>query len=173
MLVIYRLRVIDHSPETAAGIIKTEISNWAIDWLVRFNTNKTISMLISRKLIQVNPPPLQMDRSILTEKQSHKHFDITFSKSWTERVDNISKKAWVRLNLLRSFKLRVSRNALEKMYISFIHFWNIVMMSGTTPQPNQEVRCHRYRSRHNSFWCYYIWQNIRASCSRSKRAGGY
>ena len=80
-------------------------------------------MLISRKLIQVNHPPLQMEGSILTEKQSHKHLGITFSKTctWTEHIHNIFKKAWVRLNLLlRSFKSRVSRKALEKIYISFI-----------------------------------------------------
>ena len=79
-------------------------------------------MLISRKLIQVNHPPLQMDGSTLTEKQSHKHLGITFSKTctWTEHIDNISKKAWVRLNLLRSLKFRVSRKAPEKMYILFI-----------------------------------------------------
>ena len=119
------LYILVDSPERAAGIINTDLSkmsNWAIDWLVRFNTNKTISMLISRKLIQVNHPPLQMDGSIVTEKQSHKHLGITFSKTctWTEHIDNISKKAWVRLNLLRSLKFRVSQKALEKMYISFI-----------------------------------------------------
>ena len=117
------LYIVVDSPETAAGIINTDLSkmnNWAIDWLVRFNTNKTICMLISRKLIQVNHPPLQMDGSIFTE--SHKHIGITFSKkcTWTEHTDNISKKAWVRLNLLRCIKFRVSRKALEKMYISFI-----------------------------------------------------
>ena len=63
-----------------------------------------------------------MDVSALTEKQSHKHLGITFSKTctWTEHINNISKKAWVRQNLLRSLKFRVSRKALEKMYISFI-----------------------------------------------------
>ena len=119
------LYIVVDSPEPAAGIINTDLSkmsNWAIDWLVIFNTNKTISMLISRKLIQVNHPPLQMNGSIVTEKQSHKHLGITFSKTctWTEHIDNISKIAWVRLNLHRSLKFRVSRKALEKMYISFI-----------------------------------------------------
>ena len=65
------LYIVVDSPETAADIINTDLSkmsNWAIDWLVRFNTNKTISTLISRNLIQVYHPPLQMDGSILTEK---------------------------------------------------------------------------------------------------------
>ena len=119
------LYIVVDSPETAAGIINTDLSkmcNWAIDWLVICNTNKTISMLISMKLVQVNHPPLQMDGSILTEKQSNKHLGITFSKTctWTEHIDNISKKAWVRLNLFRPLKFRVSRKTLEKMYISFI-----------------------------------------------------
>ena len=119
------LYIVVDSPETEAGIINTDLSttsNWAIDWLVRFNTNKTFSMLISRKLIQVNHHPLQMGGSILTEKQSHKHLGITFSKTctWTEYIDNKSKKAWVRLNFHRPLKFRLSRKTLEKMYISFI-----------------------------------------------------
>ena len=91
------LYIVVDSPETAAGIINTDLSkmnNWAIDWLVRFNTNKTISMLISRKLIQVNLPPLQMDASILTEKQSHKHLGISFSKTctWAEILTTYLRK---------------------------------------------------------------------------------
>ena len=119
------LYIVVDSPSTAAGIINTDlnrISNWAIGWLVRFNANKTISMLISRKLIHVNHPPLLMNGVILTEQQSHKHLGITFSKTctWTEHIDEIAKKAWSRLNLLRSLKFRVSRKALERMYTSFI-----------------------------------------------------
>ena len=113
------------SPNTAAGIINTDlgrISNWATNWLVRFNANKTIAMLISRKLIHVNHPPLLMNGIVITEQQSHKHLGITFSKTctWSEHIDEIAKKGWSRLNLLRSLKFRVSRKALERMYTSFI-----------------------------------------------------
>ena len=58
------LYIVVDSPNTAAGIINADlnrISNWAIGWLVKFNANKTISMLISRKLIHVNHPPLLMN----------------------------------------------------------------------------------------------------------------
>ena len=79
-------------------------------------------MLISRKLIHVNHPPLLMNGIVITEQQSHKHLGITFSKActWSEHIDEIAKKGWSRLNLLRSLKFRVSRKALKRMYTSFI-----------------------------------------------------
>ena len=60
--------------------------------------------------------------NVITEQQSHKHLGITFSKActWSEHIDEIAKKGWSRLNLLKSLKFRVSRKALERMYTSFI-----------------------------------------------------
>lgn len=119
------LYIVVESPDTAAGVINADlstISKWAEDWLVKFNAEKTISVLISRKLTPVQHPPLYMDGSILVERDSHKHLGLTLSSScsWTEHIDNISKKAWTRLNLLRSLKFRIGRQSLEQMYISFI-----------------------------------------------------
>ena len=119
------LYIVVDSPNVAAGVINTDlstISQWAEDWLVKFNADKTISVLISRQLVPVHHPPLYMASSVLTERESHQHLGITLSKSctWTEHIDNISKKAWTRLNLLRSLKFRVTRMALKKMYTSFI-----------------------------------------------------
>ena len=98
------------------------ISHWANDWLVLFNANKTLSMVISRKLNPVQHPPLFMNDTIIAETTSHKHLGLTFSSTctWNEHVNNISLKAWTRVNLLRALKFRVSRKSLEKLYISFI-----------------------------------------------------
>ena len=99
------------------------ISNWTDDWLVRFNVNKTIALLLSRKLKPVHHPHVLMNGTIITEQQSHKHLHIIFAKActWFEHIDEISKKAWVRLNFLRPLKFRISRKALERMYYtSFI-----------------------------------------------------
>ena len=111
------LYIVVDSPNIAAGVINTDLSTigeWAEDWLVYFNTDKTISVLISRKLVPVHHPPLYMGGSVLTERGSHKHLGIALSKSctWREHIDNISKKAWTRLILLRCLKFRVSRMAL-------------------------------------------------------------
>ena len=63
-----------------------------------------------------------MNDTIIAETTSHKHLGLTFSSTctWNEHVNNISLKAWTRVNLLRVLKFRVSRKSLEKLYISFI-----------------------------------------------------
>ena len=98
------LYIVVDSPDIAAGVINTDlstISEWADDWLVNFNADKTISVLISRKLVLVQHPPLYKAGSVLTERGSHKHLGITLSKlcAWMEHIDNISKNAWTRLHL--------------------------------------------------------------------------
>ena len=56
------------------------------------------------------------------ETDCHKHLGITLSSSctWTDHFNIITEKAWVKLNLMRALKFRISRKALEQMYISFI-----------------------------------------------------
>ena len=45
-----------------------------------------------------------------------------FSKdcSWHAHIEEIVKKAWHRLNILRAFKFKLDRDSWERMYISFI-----------------------------------------------------
>ena len=98
------------------------ISTWASDWLVRFNATKTLSMILS---LLKNPPlhpTLYTNNTPIATTASHKHLGLTFSNncSWNEHINNITKTAYSRLNLLRALKFKVNRNALEKMYISFI-----------------------------------------------------
>ena len=78
------------------------ISNWVNDWPFLFHANKTLSMVILRKLNSVQHPPLFMNDTIIAETTSHKHLDLTFSSTctWNEHVNNIYLKAWIRLNLL-------------------------------------------------------------------------
>ena len=119
------LYIIVDLPEQAAMVLNADlqtISHWANDWLVLFNANKTLSMVISRKLNPVQHPPLFMNDTIIAETTSHKHLGLTFSSTctWNEHVNNISLKASTRVNLLRALKFRVSRKSLEKLYISFI-----------------------------------------------------
>ncbi|MCG8111690.1 MAG: reverse transcriptase family protein, partial [Candidatus Thiodiazotropha taylori] len=90
------------SPQNAVNILNNDlstISEWAKTWLVSFNTSKTVSMVISRKVNPVQHPPLTMNGSILSETSSHKHLGITLSNSctWSEHIEYIAKKAWVRL----------------------------------------------------------------------------
>ena len=86
-------------------------------WIVLFNANKTLSMVISRKINPVQHPHLFTKDIIIAETTSHKHLCLTFSSTCTgtEHRNNISLKASIRLNLLRVLKFRVG-----KLYISFI-----------------------------------------------------
>ena len=59
---------------------------------------------------------------MLPETDSHKHLDLILSKSctWANHIQEIASKAWVRLNLMRTLKFRVSRKSIEQIYVSFI-----------------------------------------------------
>ena len=63
-----------------------------------------------------------MNGTAITETTSHKHLGLTLSKncSWNEHINNITSTACTRLNLLRRLKFKINRNALEKIYNSFI-----------------------------------------------------
>ena len=63
-----------------------------------------------------------MNNTVLTEIDCHKHLGITLSSSctWTDHINLKTEKVWVRLNLMRALKFRISRKALKQMYISFI-----------------------------------------------------
>lgn len=119
------LYIVVDSPLSAADLLNSDlrrISNWAATWLVDFNASKTVSMTISRKTNPPQHPPLLMNNAILTETDTHKHLGIIFSNSgtWSDHIQTIASKAMTRLNLMRTLKFKVSRMALERMYISFI-----------------------------------------------------
>ena len=119
------LYIIVENPQTAATILNTDlgiITRWASDWLVDFNPSKTVSMIVSRKLAQINHPPLVMDNTVISESSSHKHLGLTFSNTctWSEHIKLITDTAWSRLNLLRVLKSRIKRRSLHKLYFAFI-----------------------------------------------------
>ncbi|MCF1459523.1 MAG: reverse transcriptase family protein, partial [Shewanella sp.] len=119
------LYIIVENPQTAALIMNSDlgtISTWATNWLVDFHPRKTVSFLVSKKANTVVHPPLVMNNTILSESSSHKHLGITFSNTcdWTEHISRIAKLAWTRINLLRTLKFRIHRNALERIYFAFI-----------------------------------------------------
>ena len=113
------LYIVVECPNTAANLLNSDlqtINKWADDWLVIFNAIKTLSMIISRKLIPTLHPPLFMNNIQLRETEKHKHLGLTFTNDcdWSTHVANIAAKASTRLNLMRSLKFRVSKKSLEK-----------------------------------------------------------
>ena len=53
-----------------------KITKWAEEWLVKFNPNKTESLLISRKINRPFHPPLSMLDQQITDVKSHKDLGI-------------------------------------------------------------------------------------------------
>ena len=96
------------------------ITNWSIDWKVRFNELKTD--LLTMKRDSNLPEPLHFGNTVLEDKPHHKHLGITFQSNcrWNEHINNIASKVKLLTNLLRSFKYTLRRKALETMYTSFI-----------------------------------------------------
>ena len=119
------LYVIVDNPQHAAHRLNSDlqtINNWASTWLVSFNPDKTESLLISRKQNKRNHPPVFMNNTQIQEVDSHKHLGITLSNdcTWHSHIQDITKKAWTRINILRSLKFILDRKSLETIYKTFI-----------------------------------------------------
>ena len=63
-----------------------------------------------------------MDNTQITEVSDHQHLGLVFSSDcgWHNHIVTVVGKAWHRINVLRSFKFRLDRSSLERMYASFI-----------------------------------------------------
>ena len=77
------LVIIVDFPDSAAQILNVDLERlyeWAVQWLVRFNPNKTESLLFFRKLnIQLHPTLFFNDVPI-QEVVSHKHLGVYLSQ---------------------------------------------------------------------------------------------
>ena len=119
------LFVVVDDPRNSADILTSDlnkISNWANKWLVKFNPNKTESLIISRKAVRPIHPPISMQGQLIREVESHKHLGIFFSYDlrWNTHIDYILSKAYPRINVMRKVKFVLDRKSLETIYLTFI-----------------------------------------------------
>ena len=124
-LLTTRLHIIVDNPVTAAFILNSDletISKYAANWLVDINPQKKSTFLVARKQQPILHPTLKMNNVPLKETTNHKHYGITFSNSctWSVYIETITDAAWKRLNLLRTLKFKVNRQALEKIYTAYV-----------------------------------------------------
>ena len=82
-------------PNSTATALNSDISDWASQWLVKFNPSKTECLLISRKKKPPLHPPLLFQNQPVSEVDSHVHLGLTFTKdlSWHSHIMNIVVKA--------------------------------------------------------------------------------
>ena len=63
-----------------------------------------------------------MNSTIINQVTEHKHLGLEISNdgSWQKHIDLITKKAFIRVNILRKFKFILDSKTLEKIYLTFI-----------------------------------------------------
>ena len=93
------------------------ISNWAKQWLVDFNPNKTVAMLFSSHHA-VPQPHLLFNNVPVNFVENHKHLGLTLSSSgkWHDHIINIVKSSSKILGIMRKVKYMVSRKTLNQIY---------------------------------------------------------
>ena len=95
-------------PVDAADTLNTDLAkihDWSMKWLVKFNSDSTNSMLVSRKSNRPLHPPLMMDNKIINMVSEHKHVRLSIYNDghWGKHVHLITKKAFTRVNIMRKF----------------------------------------------------------------------
>ena len=63
-----------------------------------------------------------MDNIQINEVSAHKHFGVIFSNdcTWHDHLENIKKKAWTRVNVMKKLKFKLDKRSLQTIYIYFI-----------------------------------------------------
>ena len=91
-------------------------------WLVKFNPNKTESLLILHKINCPFHPPFSMLDQQITEFESSKHLGIYHSNdcTWQKHIEYIKEKAWHRINVMQKLKFEIDRQSLEAIYLASI-----------------------------------------------------
>lgn len=98
------------------------IDKWSEQWLVTINVTKTVCMLFSRSRPNFKLPPIRLGNNYLTQVYNHTHLGLklTPNLSWNGHIQELITKANNRLSLLKRYKYRLSRKALEICYVSFV-----------------------------------------------------
>ena len=91
-------KIVD-DPVDAADSLNTDLAKiheWSMKWLVKFNSDNTESMIVSRKSNRPFHPPLMMDNKIINMVSGHKDLGLTISNDghWGKHVDLITKSLY-------------------------------------------------------------------------------
>ena len=99
----------------------TIVAEWAKQWLVNFNPNKTEAMLFTLQNI-VDFPNLIFDAVPVNFVSQHRHLGVTFSENakWHDQINNIVASASKILGSMRKIIYLLSRKAINQVYTSFL-----------------------------------------------------
>ena len=97
------------------------ISVWADKWLVKLNPSKTEIVYFSNRNVP-NDLVFTFNNIAIKPVDCHKHLGVTISSDckWSAHINSIVVKASKQIAVLRKLKFHLSRNFLDKMYLTFI-----------------------------------------------------
>ncbi len=106
------------------GIINHDLyilSDWAKQWLVNFNPNKTEAMLFTLRDIE-RPLHLTFQNTDISFVEHHKHLGVTLSNNgkWHEHINNIMTSTSKVLGIMKKLKFKLCRKSLNQIYISYM-----------------------------------------------------
>ena len=117
--------VVDQDIVGAANSLTNDLGKldrWSIQWLVDFNPKKTINLNFTRK--NINHPIIKFGGNgpEVNITNCHVHLGLNFQSDarWNLHIQGTYEKACSRLNVLRMLKRSLCRDALVKIYMSFI-----------------------------------------------------
>lgn len=99
-----------------------KVRRWTSQWLMELNTDKSVVLLISRKLNPSEVPPVIIGENPLEVVTSHKHLGVIINSrlSWSDHIDSCLDLASKRLNMLEPLKYKLPRSALQTIYFSYV-----------------------------------------------------
>ena len=118
------LQIVDDST-TSANILNADLDRlhqWASQWLVTFNLNKTEVITFSAKTKKPYHPPLLFSGNPLKELSHHTHLGLTFSSdlTWTNHIKSVVRKASKRVGIMKRLKYTLSRTTLMRLYTTLV-----------------------------------------------------
>jgi ABC-type antimicrobial peptide transport system ATPase subunit len=90
--------IVDNAIESADILNRdlNTLTSWSNKWLVSFNSRKTETMVILRKINKPHHPSLIMNNQKLEDVKFHKHLGVTISDdgSWNKHIELVIDKAY-------------------------------------------------------------------------------
>lgn len=98
------------------------LSNWAAQWRVNFNAQKTVGLFISKKHGRPDPPPLFLDGIKIQYVKAHCHLGLWLSEnmSWEPHIQELTKRAASSVSMLKRMGHSFSRKTKLAIYTSYI-----------------------------------------------------
>ena len=97
------------------------VKRWAIQWLVKFNPDKTTSLVCSYKNKPLEPA-LYFDGCQVISVKSHCHLGLTLSHdlTWNDHIEDMVRRANKRLDIVCRLSYMLDRGTLSQMYSGFV-----------------------------------------------------